>query len=374
MPAAHQLAGDEKSLTLAAAPSAFGVHLKNPQRHGSTSSAPASARKRSTIDRILLVALDNLGDLVFASALTPPLHRAFPSATIDLWCKCYTAEIGALVPHVRTVVAADPFWAVAPGHRRPPVWPILRSIHAVHANRYDVAVLSEAPWRTAAAVAAARVPVRIGLARHRNAPFLTDVLDAEDVHKPVVREQARLLGALGIEAEDPRYALDAARLTAGAVTAAAAALPSQFVALHPFASTRARCVPIGHWTQLAFALQARGLPVLWIGRTQELDELRLSYTHPRGYYVDQIGDASLAVTAAVLARATAFVGHDSGPLHIAAAFGVPVVGIFAPGQPDRTYPQGPGPWRLIGRPSPAGIDASMMMRELDSLQPLHASR
>ena len=44
-------------------------------------------------ERILIVALDNLGDLVFASALTPPLREAFPDATIDVWCKSYTAPV-----------------------------------------------------------------------------------------------------------------------------------------------------------------------------------------------------------------------------------------------------------------------------------------
>jgi len=106
------------------------------------------------VRRILLVALDNLGDLVFASALTPPLHDAFPDATIDLWCKKYTAPIGPLIPHISDVIAADPFWAVPPHRPRPPIQPFLRSVGAIRRRRYDVAVVSEAPWRTAAAVAA----------------------------------------------------------------------------------------------------------------------------------------------------------------------------------------------------------------------------
>ncbi len=113
---------------------------------------------------------------------------------------------------------------------------------------------------------------------------------------------------------------------------------------------------------------------MWIGTTKDLDELRRSYTHPRGIYVDQLGDGSLAVTAAALSHASAFAGHDSGPLHIAAAFGVPVVGVFAPGQPDRTFPQGPGPWRMISRPSPDGIDAAAILRELNALRPIEAAR
>jgi ADP-heptose:LPS heptosyltransferase len=319
------------------------------------------------VRRILLVALDNLGDLVFASALTPPLHRTFPAAAIDVWCKQYTADVAALMPHVSDVIAADPFWAV-PRHRpRPSIHAFLRSIQAVKRRCYDVAILSEAPWRAAASVATTRIPVRIGLARHRNARFLTHVLPAEDPHRPVVREQARLLSALGIAPENPCYRLDASRLEP-AVDRGLHELPPRFAAFHPFASTRDRCVPLLEWARLADTMADRSLPVLWIGTARELDELRAATTGNQSLYMDRIGDGSVRATAAALARASLFVGHDSGPLHIAAGFGVPVVGVFAPGQPDRTFPQGPGAWRMIHRPSPDSISAATMLREIDAVR------
>jgi ADP-heptose:LPS heptosyltransferase len=320
----------------------------------------------STPERILIVALDNLGDLVFASALAPPLHEAFPRATIDVWCKAYTAPVGALVPHVRRVIAADPFWSRPPGQRRGPVRQFLGAMNRVRQARYDVAVLSEAPWRTAAAVAATRIPVRVGLARHRNEAFLTHVLPAQDPRKPIVREQGRMLAALGIDAGACHYALDPAPL-ADAVRALDTTLPRRFAAIHPFAGDRARCVPLGEWLKVADELNSLGVPVLWIGAPAELGSFRDSHRAPPGLYSDQLGDGSLTQTAAALSRATCMIGHDSGPLHMAAAFGVPVVGIFAPGQPERTFPQGAGVWRMLHRPSPAEITASMILREIDEL-------
>jgi ADP-heptose:LPS heptosyltransferase len=318
------------------------------------------------VHRILLVALDNLGDLVFASALTPALHARYPEAVIDVWCKQYTAQIARLIPHVRGVIAADPFWAVLPGRPRPPMLPFVRSVAAVRRHRYDLAVLSQAPWRCAAAVYAAGIPRRVGFARRHNERFLTDVVAAEDPGRPVVQEQARLLAPLGITSAEPRYRLDIAPLEGGR-RAVAGQLPPRFVAFHPFASVRSRCVPLTEWSQVAFALESRQVPVLWIGTTPELNELRFSHTHPRGVYVDQIGDGSLATTAAALSLATAFAGHDSGPLHIAGALGVPVLGVYTPGQPARTFPQGVGASRMIARPSPGDVDAGIMLRELEAL-------
>ena len=322
-------------------------------------------------NRILVVALDNLGDLVFASALTPPLRDAFPDATIDVWSKTYTAPVAHLIPHVSSVMEAEPFWAVRRGTVRPPIKPVVRAVREIRDRHYDVAILSAAPWRTAAAVAAARIPARIGLARHRNRFFLTHVLPPESKNRSVLLEQARLLEPLGIESVDPRYALDAAPLIATRAELTRQ-LPEQFVALHPFASSRDRCVPLGEWTQIAFALAARRMSVLWIGTPADLAELR-SMTLPKGFYIDQIGDGSLSVTAAALSLATLFAGHDSGPLHVAGAFGVPVVGVFAPGEPDRTFPQGIGPSRMIARPNPAEIRGADILRELDALQVLSAT-
>lgn len=350
---------------------------------GTTPAVKRSGRRpidREAVNRILIVALDNLGDLVFASALAPPLRAAFPDARLDIWCKSYTASVARLVPGVSEVIHADPFWSVAPGRPSPAISPFLRSVRAVRRRRYDVAVLSEGPWRVAAAVAMARIPVRIATARRRNTLFLTHVLPAQDPHKPVVEEQARLLGPLGIASPNARYRLDRSRLESlpgDVARQLPAALGGRFAALHPWAGDPARCVAIGEWIQLAAALEARGTPALWVGTHAELEELRSSTAPAAGAYVDQIVATSganepavidpLSVTAAALSMASVFVGHDSGPLHVAAALGVPVVGIYAPGQPERTFPQGPAPWRTIERPSPIGITATTMLAAVDSL-------
>ncbi len=323
----------------------------------------------ATPQRILIVALDNLGDLVFASALAPPLREAFPNASIDIWCKAYTAPVAALVPHVRRVIAADPFWSPPAGQPRGPMLRFFGAMNEVRQGRYDVALLSEAPWRTAAAVAAAQIPVRIGLARHRNDTFLTHVLPAQDPQKPVVREQGRMLKAFGIDGRARFYRLDPAPL-ADTVRTVEASLPPRFAALHPFAGDRGRCVALAEWAKVSATLDALGMPTLWIGTVDELAELRRSHPQRSALYSDQLGGGSLAHTAAALSRAACMAGHDSGPMHMAAAFGIPVVGVFAPGQPERTFPQGAGVWRMLHRSAPGEINAPMIVRELEELQVL----
>lgn len=317
--------------------------------------------------RLLLVSLDNLGDLVFASALTPPLRDRFPDLVISLWCKDYTRDIGALVPHVDQVIAADPYWDRAPGRGRGSVLRFLRTMAQVRRGMFDTAVLAAAPWRTARAVSWCGVPVRIGLERRRNARWLTHPLPPEDMHRPVLAETARLLAPFGIAPPPLRYRLDARRLAPRPDVERA--LARRVAALHPFASKRARCVPVPVWIAVARGLEARGYDPLWLGSTAELNEVRASGGQAGWRYVDQFG-SRLVDTAAALARAALFIGHDSGPLHVAGAFGVPSVGIFAPGEPDRTFPQGVGPSRMIARPSPAGITADDILGEAAALTAL----
>ena len=319
-----------------------------------------------SVDRILLVSLDNLGDIVFASALAPPLRERFAQARLDIWCKEYTADVARLVPGVSDVIASDPFWDRAPGRGKGSRAGFFRAMKRVRAKRYDVAVLAAAPWRTAAAVAATRIPVRIGLRRRKNRAFLTEALPDENPREPVLSELRRLLEPLGIKAPPLRYRLDDSSLRARRARLADK-IASPYAALHPFASKQNRCVALPIWIELASRLRARGFDILWVGSPAELDAVRELARDPSFRFVDRDTDGTLADSAAALAGAKLFVGHDSGPLHDAGAFGVPVVGVFAPGEPLRTFPQGVGPARMLARPSPEGITIDDMLGEIQAL-------
>jgi heptosyltransferase-2 len=317
--------------------------------------------------RILVASLDNLGDLVFASALTPLLRERFPDAEITLWCKRYTAPIAELLPGVDRVESAEPFWDRAPGGRRGGVLEFVRSVLRLRRRRFDLAVLAAAPWRTAAAVAVTGATRRIGLARRKNARWLTDVLPAEDIRKPVLGEMARLLEPLGIMPATPlRYELATAPLEPRRERFRPL-LGARPAALHAFASKRGRCVPLEEWLAVAAELQRRGYDPLWIGSPAELAEVRRLAGAATWKYADRLGDGTLADSAAAISLAHLFIGHDSGPLHIAGAFGVPVVGVFAPGEPLRTFPQGVGESRILSRESPVGITADDILELVDQL-------
>jgi ADP-heptose:LPS heptosyltransferase len=331
----------------------------------------ASRRHIPEPSRILLVSLDNVGDLVFTSALAPALQERFPAATLEIWCKAYAADVAQLIPGVARVIASDPYWDRAPGTSKGSRIAFLRAVGAVGRNRYDLAVLASSHWRVAAALALVGVPARIGRRRKRNERWLTHVLPEEDRTRPVVSELGAIVQALGGRPRD-HYRLDATPLEPQRASFGDSPGRRPCVALHAFAGSRARCVPLGEWRSVAEALVRRGVGVLWVGSRSDLAEVRSSGVAPHWRFADDIGNGSFRDAAALISLCDAFIGHDSGPMHIAAALNVPVLGIFAPGEPERTFPQGPGPSRVIARPSPAGITADVMLRELDRLVPLEA--
>jgi ADP-heptose:LPS heptosyltransferase len=327
-------------------------------------------------DSCLVVSLDNIGDLVFASALLAPLRAAWPSTRFGVWCKDYARDVAALLPGAPQVHAADPVWDRAPGRGRGRWQPFLTCLREIRRERYRVALIASRQWRAACAAACAGAGdlARVGYDGPKARWWLTEAIARPTEVEPVTRELARLLTPL-VEATAPlRYELDGASLTparariAGLRQGLGHVVP--YVALHAFAGHPRRCLALDTWLELARAITAQGASALWIGTKGELARIRAAAgaTACSFEYADDYGDGHLVDAAALIAGAASFVGHDSGPLHIAGGLGVPALGLYLPGEPDRTLPQGVGKSRVIIRSSPEGLTAEAVLASLIELQ------
>ena len=72
-----------------------------------------------------------------------------------------------------------------------------------------------------------------------------------------------------------------------------------------------------------------------------LKQSRCSRRVPPDRAIDLIGRTDLLTASAILRRATLFIGNDTGLMHIAAASGVPTLGLFGPSPIDQYAPWGP---------------------------------
>jgi ADP-heptose:LPS heptosyltransferase len=120
------------------------------------------------------------------------------------------------------------------------------------------------------------------------------------------------------------------------------AVPAEpFVVLHPGASVSARAWEPRRWTELAALLAAEGRRIVVTGAPAEM-RLTASVVATAPGAIDLGGRCDLASLAAVLARAEAVVVANTGPAHLAAAVGTPVVSLFAPTVPAVRW----RPWKV----------------------------
>jgi len=130
--------------------------------------------------RVLVVDLDNLGDLLLATPAIRALRRRFPSATLDALVTEYAAPAVRGNPHVNEILACDKGVAVGP------LWPRARLAWSLRRRRYDLGVILEAHWGYAGfaelLLAAAGIPRRLGrdLGKHRD--LLTDAVPVRQQH------------------------------------------------------------------------------------------------------------------------------------------------------------------------------------------------
>jgi ADP-heptose:LPS heptosyltransferase len=126
-------------------------------------------------------------------------------------------------------------------------------------------------------------------------------------------------------------------------------LPPTFALLVPSAARPDKRWPVAHWRQLAAALCARGIVPVTIGGG---DAPKVART------LDLTGRTGLAALASVARRARFAVGNDTGPMHLIAAAGCPVLTLFGPASdPHRSAPGWPaGHWLRGDSLAALGVD------------------
>jgi ADP-heptose:LPS heptosyltransferase len=123
-----------------------------------------------------------------------------------------------------------------------------------------------------------------------------------------------------------------------------------FVVMHPGASVPARAWSPGHCAGAVKALRQNGHRIIVTGNNRER-ELTSYVAGADG--IDLGGRTTYPALAGVLARADAVVVGNTGPAHLAASVGTPVVSLFAPVVPARRWAPFGIPVRLLGNQNAA---------------------
>lgn len=294
-------------------------------------------------ERVLVISLQGVGNLIMATPVIEGLARAGRDVHVAVSTRAVADLISASpwISGVDSLDAAAPY--VTRGGRAAGLGLRLRR------ERFAASVTTYPNGRSAAILAlAAGARVRVGFAERpaKGVAYTVQLAPAAGLHD--VEQNLRLLDALGVPrprvvapwvplSDDDRAFADGfistARLDAGRPVAA----------LHPGGAAMGlfRRWPRENFEELAGRLRRDlGLGVVLVGDASERAMLE-GIARAAGEGVAVAAGPPLRHIAAVIAMCRVFVGNDSGPLHIAAALGVPVVGIYGPTNDVRTAPYGP---------------------------------
>ncbi len=299
----------------------------------------------NNVERILIIRLDLIGDLLYSVPAIRNTRLRFPHAQLDVLVTPNTAPLLAECPYVDRVITLDAHSLThLPGVLSVTQWrQAWRVIRALRDRRYDlclslygvpsatIGLLSGAPHRAGFADEAPRGSFNL-LADGSRLPQ-----DCHEVHCSLA--VARAAGAA--ETPDHMEAWLSAADRAWADEVLSAEEGTQWVACgHGARNGYAKIWPRRHWVKLINQLQQAGYCAVLVGGPDEADAAEVIAQACGMPPLVLTGRTTLGQLAAVLAQCALMVGSDSGPLHLAVALGTRVVGLYGPTNWTRYGPFG----------------------------------
>ena len=303
--------------------------------------------------RILLVKPSALGDVVHALPVAATLKRRYPAIPLDWLVEEEAADIVRGHPAVaEVVVSGRKRWLRqlrSPGQVLATLAEIRRFAARLGGGRYDVVLDLQGLLKSTLYLLGSRAPVRVGFAAAREgAPLILThrvAVPPQPVH--AVDRYLALAAAVGAAEAVREFTIAVDPSDVAAAQARLARLPRPRVVLHPAARWPTKLWVADRWRALAAALAGAGWGVILTGGPADAPlaaEIVAGLERPPLSLVGQVGLKGLA---AVLREVDLMLTVDSGPMHIAAAVGAPIVALFGPTDPRRTGP--PGPARVLRR-------------------------
>jgi len=283
--------------------------------------------------RFLIVRLGSLGDVVHAIPSVSALRSVHPSSGIDWIVDPRYVDLLKLVAGIDRCIPFDPreSWSG-----------LLRAIRDLRRTRYEAAIDLQGLLKSALLARAAGARRTIGFPRaHLREPlasaFYTETPDPGD-GPHVIHKGLALMRALGVSDGPVAFPLTVPKSSAAAVVTARLG-PDGYALINPGAAWPNKRWPPERFGALASAIrQRRRLRslVLW-GPGEE--SAALAVVNASRGAAELAPPTSITDLVAIAKGASLMVSGDTGPLHIGAAVGTPIVALFGPTSAERN-----GPW------------------------------
>ena len=289
---------------------------------------------------LLAVRLDAVGDVLMTTPALRALKRARRGRRLTLLTSPAGAAIARLVPEIDDVIVYQAPWMKASQRltNASGDFAMIRELQALAADGAVIfTVYSQNPLPAAMLCYLAEIPRRLAYCRENPYQLLTDWIPESEPHSLVrheVRRQLDLAAEVGAHADDARLSL---RIPTPAYARAEAFLAAAGIGrrtpwtiIHPGASAPSRRYPADAFAQVARRLvRNHGWQVVFTGSPAEValvEHIRVLAGVPTH---SAAGRLDLAGVGALIDRAPLIIANNTGPAHMAAALGTPVVDLYA---------------------------------------------
>lgn len=297
--------------------------------------------KDFTPQRILVVKLDHLGDVLLATPVFSNLRQAYPNAELHALTGAWSRVVLENHPDVDRVIEYNsPLFCRSGKPTR--LWRTVQLYRQLRCQKYDLLVELRGDWRIACfallrispkriARAALQIANKLGIAqfsgRHEATRNL-DLLKQAGIPRPIQTP------TFGLTAEGKAWALNFRK--AQGINA-----EQPLVAIHPGSPIALKRWVPKRYAELADWLIARKrAQILFVGVKDEIPIITEIQAQMQGEAINIGGQTTLPQLASILHMCHVFIGNDSGPMHLAAAVGIPTIGLYGPGAPERFGPVG----------------------------------
>ncbi len=313
------------------------------------------------VRRLLVIRLDNIGDIVMLGPALRALRQALPAAHITLMASPAGSQVAPLLPWIDDVLVHRALWQDASGSMGLDPAAEQALVAGLRARAFDAAVIftsfSQSPYPPAYVCYLAGIPIRIGQSKEFGGSVLSQWVKPlpDGVHQ--VDRNLYLLEQAGFALAGRRLEV---RMPAAAQAAAARKLAAlgiapdaPFLLLAPGASCPARRYDVQRFAEVARTLAGEtAWPVVVVGSARETDFIApILAAGPPGRILSLAGQTSVPELAAVIARSRLVLANDSGPMHLADATGRPMVILYSGTELEEQWRPRGAPARLLRRPT-----------------------
>ena len=290
------------------------------------------------MQRILITRTDRIGDVVLSTPVIYNLRQAFPKAHIAFICRPYTRQILEGNPYLDEVIIYDKY-----GKERSFLnsWRFARKIAK---KKFGLALILHPTNRMHLVTFLAGIPKRVGWDRKLGFLLTKRLKHTKQEGKKHESEYTLdVLTALNIKISSKETYFPI-KPEAMARVEQALGGDDKIILVHPSASCPSKRWPQENFSELVKILKQRsklGIAVITSADQKKFGQKIID----ENQILDLRGVFDLAEVGALLKRCALFISNDSGPVHIAAALGVPVISIFGRKDPGLS----PLRWMPLGK-------------------------